>query len=150
VALDTPLRRLFDYLPPASPGALQLPAPGSRVRVPFGRQRLVGVVLASADTSEVPPGRLKPILEVLDPKPVLDAAALELLGWAARYYHHPIGEVLAGALPKALRLGASDLILMNAPNVPGTVIHSQPMKNATSAQTPSRMANAAGKDNEAP
>ena len=107
VALDTPLRRLFDYLPPASPGALHLPAPGSRVRVPFGRQRLVGVVLASADTSEVPPGRLKPILEVLDPKPVLDAAALELLGWAARYYHHPIGEVLAGALPKALRLGAS-------------------------------------------
>ena len=107
VALDTPLRRLFDYLPPASPGALQLPAPGSRVRVPFGRQRLVGVVVASADTSEVPPGRLKPILEVLDPKPVLDAAALELLGWAARYYHHPIGEVLAGALPKALRLGAS-------------------------------------------
>ena len=42
VALDTPLRRLFDYLPPAYPGALQLPAPGSRVRVPFGRQRLVG------------------------------------------------------------------------------------------------------------
>ena len=107
VALDTPLRRLFDYLPPVSPGALQLPAPGSRVRVPFGRQRLVGVVLASADTSEIAPGRLKPILEVLDPKPVLDAAALELLGWAARYYHHPIGEVLAGALPKALRLGAS-------------------------------------------
>jgi primosomal protein N' (replication factor Y) len=107
VALDTPLRRLFDYLPPASAGALQQPAPGSRVRVPFGRQRLVGVVVGSADTSEVPPGRLKPILEVLDPKPVLDAAALELLGWAARYYHHPIGEVLAGALPKALRLGAS-------------------------------------------
>ena len=107
VALDTPLRRLFDYLPPAFPGALQLPAPGSRVRVPFGRQRLVGVVVASADTSEVPPGRLKPILEVLDSRPVLDAAALELLGWAARYYHHPIGEVLAGALPKALRLGAS-------------------------------------------
>ncbi len=63
--------------------------------------------MASAESSEVPPGRLKPILEVLDPTPVLDAAALELLGWAARYYHHPIGEVLAGALPKALRLGAS-------------------------------------------
>src|SRR3989440_11727073 len=47
------------------------------------------------------------ILEVLDSRPVLDAAALELLGWAAHYYHHPIGEVLAGALPRALRLGAS-------------------------------------------
>ena len=50
------------------------------MRVPFGRQRLVGVVVARAATSEVAPGRLKPILEVLDPKPVFDAAALELLG----------------------------------------------------------------------
>ena len=106
VALDTPLRRLFDYLPPASPGA-HPPAPGARVRVPFGRRRLVGVIMASADTSDVAPARLKPILEVLDPRPVLDAGALELLGWAAHYYHHPIGEVLAGALPRALRLGAS-------------------------------------------
>jgi len=105
VALDTPLRRLFDYLPPASPGA-HPPAPGARVRVPFGRRRLVGVIVASAETSELPPGRLKPILEVLDSRPVLDAPALELLGWAAHYYHHPIGEVLAGALPRALRLGA--------------------------------------------
>src|SRR2546430_17170305 len=85
VALDTPLRRLFDYLPPASPGA-HPPAPGARVRVPFGRRRLVGVIVASAETSELPPGRLKPILEVLDSRPVLDAPALELLGWAAHYY----------------------------------------------------------------
>ncbi|HEY0767912.1 MAG TPA: primosomal protein N', partial [Steroidobacteraceae bacterium] len=107
VALDTPLRRLFDYLPPQSSGVPQLPGIGARVRVPFGRRRLVGVVMASADTSQVPPGRLKPILEVLDTRPVLDPAALELLEWAAQYYHHPIGEVLASALPKALRLGAS-------------------------------------------
>ena len=63
--------------------------------------------MASADTSDVAPARLKAILEVLDHRPVLDAGALELLGWAAHYYHHPIGEVLAGALPRALRLGAS-------------------------------------------
>ncbi|HEX4648061.1 MAG TPA: primosomal protein N' [Steroidobacteraceae bacterium] len=107
VALDTPLRRLFDYLPPASAGAAgQPPTIGARVRVPFGRQRLVGVVLGAADESEVPAGKLKPILEVLDGKPVLDSGALELLGWAAHYYHHPIGEVIAGALPRALRFGA--------------------------------------------
>ena len=79
VALDTPLRRLFDYLPPASPGA-HAPLPGSRVRVPFGRQHLVGVIMARADTSEVPPGRLKPILEVLDGRPVLDAALARAAG----------------------------------------------------------------------
>ena len=106
VALDTPLRRLFDYLPPAPAGAVPLPAVGARVRVPFGRQRLVGLVLATADSSEVPAGKLKPILEVLDARPVLDSAAIELLTWAAQYYHHPIGEVLAAALPRPLRFGA--------------------------------------------
>lgn len=106
VALDTPLRRSFDYLPPASAGTPDLPPAGARVRVPFGRQRLIGVVLSSGNDSEVDPGKLKPILEVLDPSPVLDRAALELLTWAAQYYHHPIGEVVAGALPRALRLGA--------------------------------------------
>ncbi len=102
VALDTPLRRLFDYLPPQGP----LPAPGSRVRVPFGRQRLVGVVMETAPKSELPPGRLKAALESLDEAPVLDAATLALLRWACDYYHHPLGQVVAAALPKGLRLGA--------------------------------------------
>ncbi len=106
VALDTPLRRLFDYLPPASDSGFPEPVPGMRVRVPFGRRRLVGTVVELADSSELPLERLKPILEVLDPKPLLDAAALELIRWTADYYHHPIGEVLAAAVPKALRLGA--------------------------------------------
>ena len=106
VALDTPLRRLFDYLAPTPSGAGPIPA-GVRVRVPFGRQRLVGLVMASADHSELPPERLKAVLEVLDREPVLDTAALALLTWAADYYHHPIGEVVAGALPKSLRGGAA-------------------------------------------
>ncbi|MBV8909568.1 MAG: primosomal protein N' [Gammaproteobacteria bacterium] len=106
VALDTPARPLFDYLPPLGEGESALPAVGARVRVPFGRRRLIGVVLAVADSSDLPPARLRPILEVLDPNPVLDAAALALLRWAAEYYHHPLGQVIASALPKALRRGA--------------------------------------------
>src|SRR5207244_255090 len=54
-----------------------------------------------------PVDRLKTVLQVLDPIPVFDRSALELLRWAAEYYHHPIGQVLAAALPKALRLGAA-------------------------------------------
>jgi len=107
VALDTPLRRLFDYLPPRSGTAP--PAVGARVRVPFGRQRLVGVITGLADHSDVPAARLRPILEVLDATPVLDGGLGKLLHWAAEYYHHPLGEVLAGALPRALRLGASSV-----------------------------------------
>jgi primosomal protein N' (replication factor Y) len=77
------------------------------VRVPFGRQKLVGIVMEAAASSDVPAERLKPILEVLDPRPVLDASALALLRWAAEYYHHPVGEVLSTALPKAMRMGAA-------------------------------------------
>jgi primosomal protein N' (replication factor Y) len=107
VALPTPLRRLFDYRapPPDAPsGAIE---PGMRVRVPFGRQRLIGIAWQTAAGSELPEERLKPVLERLDPRPIFDPATLDLLGWAADYYHHPLGEVLTAALPKALRLGAA-------------------------------------------
>ena len=107
VALDTPLKRLFDYLEPPS-GLFAAPvSPGMRVRVPFGRQRLVGIVMEAATSTDVPSEKLKPISEVLDAQPVLDASALALLQWAADYYHHPIGEVLSTALPKAMRMGAT-------------------------------------------
>jgi primosomal protein N' (replication factor Y) (superfamily II helicase) len=106
VVLDMPLRRPFDYLPPAQEVRPRV-VPGVRVRVPFGRRSLIGVVIGKASQSDVPEERLRPILEVLDAEPVLDPAMLALLMWSAEYYHHPIGEVLAAALPKALRLGAA-------------------------------------------
>jgi len=101
VAVDTPLRRTFDYL---AGGAV--PQPGARVRVPFGRRQLVGIVLELGADSGVPRGKLKSIGSVLDAEPVLDAELLALLRWAAEYYHHPIGEVLFAALPKLAREGA--------------------------------------------
>jgi primosomal protein N' (replication factor Y) len=107
VALPTPLRRLFDYRAgPAADGNRTIEA-GSRVRVPFGQRNLIGIALETAAGSALPEERLKPVLERLDPQPIFDAATLSLLCWAADYYHHPIGEVLAAALPKALRLGAA-------------------------------------------
>jgi primosomal protein N' (replication factor Y) (superfamily II helicase) len=105
VALPTPLRRLFDYR--ADPAGHCPIVAGTRVRVPFGQRRLVGVAMETAASSELPDERLKPVLETLDPQPIFDPATLALLGWAADYYHHPVGEVLAAALPKALRLGAA-------------------------------------------
>jgi len=105
VALDTPLRRLFDYLPARE--SLHEARPGARVRVPFGRQRLVGVVHSLPAESDVPPEKLKPLLEVIDADPVIDASVMELIEFAAQYYHHPIGEVIASALPKLARSGAA-------------------------------------------
>src|SRR6185369_16566240 len=75
---------------------------------------LVGLVMAEAATSDLPVDRLKPVLEVLDSEPVLDRSAVELLKWAADYYHHPIGEVIAAGMPKALREGASTVAVEQA------------------------------------
>ncbi len=110
VALDTPLRRLFDYLPPVevatnADAAGCVAQPGVRVRVPFGRRVQVGIVVAIARESTVAPAKLRAALEVLDRQPVFDSVTFELLRWAAAYYHHPVGEVFAAALPAGVRAG---------------------------------------------
>ncbi len=104
VAVDRPLRSLLDYLPPAGMQVTDLPV-GTRVRVPMGTRSAVGIIVAHAAQSPLAPGRLRPVAELLDAEPMFEAALLELLQWTASYYHHPAGEVLAAALPAALRAG---------------------------------------------
>lgn len=105
IALDTPLRRCFDYLPPAASDGVCVASlkAGQRVRVPFGRRQLTGVIVSIKDQSEFDIDKLKRISMVIDPIPVFDSVLLALLEWTANYYHEPPGEVFATALPKALR-----------------------------------------------
>ena len=104
VAVDTPLYRLFDYLP-ATSGARA--TPGCRVRVPFGRTSTIGIVMSTATESAYPANKLKRITEVLDSEPLLANDMLRLISWAAEYYQHPVGAVVAAAIPKMLREGRS-------------------------------------------
>ncbi|NID16183.1 primosomal protein N' [Luteibacter yeojuensis] len=99
VALPVPLPTLFDYLPPAAGEARA----GARVRVPFGRGEMVGVVVDPAAEAAVGTGRLKRVSEVLDPYPLLDDELMATLAWAADYWAGAPGEAFANALPLALR-----------------------------------------------
>ena len=102
VAVNVPLSRLFDYLPP--PGVA--PAmPGSRVVVPFGRRRQIGVVIAQAKSSDIPLNKLRRCDSVLDDTPLFSTEDLRLISFTSNYYHHPIGEVVAAAMPAMLRAG---------------------------------------------
>lgn len=101
VAINAPLSRLFDYLPPDH-GECR---PGCRVRVPFGRQKAVGMVMELASESDVPESKLRKASEVLDDHPLLDNDDRWLVDFASDYYHHPIGEVVNAALPALLRQG---------------------------------------------
>lgn len=98
VALDVPVARLFDYR--CDDRAAQI---GARVLVPFGRQKLIGIIVARPDTSEVPEAKLKRALSVLDAEPLLGRADLRLLEFAADYYVHPLGAVIMATVPAALR-----------------------------------------------
>jgi len=101
VAVNKPLYNHFDYLPPTGVDISQL-SPGIPVRVPFGRLKLVGILLAITDHSNVPTDKLKAAEAILDSTPLLSIQNLKLLYWVASYYHHPIGEVIAASLPSAL------------------------------------------------
>lgn len=99
VALDVPLPRTFDYV------GKDLAATdiGRRVKVPFGRKELVGLLLEIADHSDYPPEKLKPVIEVDRRLPPLDEDVLSLFRFCAAYYHYPVGQIALAALPTALR-----------------------------------------------
>lgn len=103
VAVPVPLPRLFDYRPVPDQS---LPAPGSRVLVPFGRRRVVGIVLAHGAPDERSRGALKPIERVLD-EALIGPEMIELIDWCARYYAFAPGEAVNLLLPGALRRSKS-------------------------------------------
>ena len=99
VALDVPLPTLFDYrLEPATRELI-----GTRVLVPFGRGERAGVILEVGGQPQVAAQRVKRVTQVLTSEPRLPTDLVELMRFASRYYHYPIGQIIMGALPQPLR-----------------------------------------------
>jgi primosomal protein N' (replication factor Y) len=117
IALDVPLPRLFDYrLVQAGDGD----PVGRLARVPFGSGAKIGVVVEVAAASDQPAEKLK-TAELIDELPALPADWLELCGFCARYYHYPVGQVMAFALPPLLRKGKKPRALKEKVGAGGTV-----------------------------
>ncbi|MDB5799181.1 MAG: primosomal protein prime [Rhodocyclales bacterium] len=99
IALPLPKPRLFDYLV----GDCAELAVGLCARVPFGPGEKTGVIVA-LDPSDAPPReKLRPVRELLVDVPPLPDRWLAMAEFAARYYQHPLGEVIATALPPGLK-----------------------------------------------
>lgn len=104
LAVPSPLRRLFDYLPPHEISDTQL-QPGTRFSVPFGSRQQIALLVETAETSDFPIAKLKRVNKALDNGPTLPTSLVRLGNWIANYYLHPIGDVFSHILPVALRTG---------------------------------------------
>ena len=105
VALPVPLDKAFHY---SVPDLLrERIAVGHVVSAPFGRRTLAGVV-TELDPDSRDSLDLKPVGELLLDTPVLDEDGLRFLGWVARYYRHPLGQVLFTSLPPLVKRQRDD------------------------------------------
>jgi primosomal protein N' (replication factor Y) len=101
IALDVPIPKSFDYK--ADDATIE--DVGRLVTVPFGRSERTGVIVAIAEHSDQAPEKLRPISAIHREAPRLPADWLALAEFCAGYYRHPLGEVMAMALPPLLRRG---------------------------------------------
>ncbi|MCL1125920.1 primosomal protein N' [Shewanella surugensis] len=105
VALPVPLRQNFSYQVPSSlTVSLQK---GLRVKVPFGRQQLIGLITGITEHCDLKPQQIKSVIEIIDTEPLLPDSLFKLTQWASRYYFCSLGQMLSQAIPVALRKGAA-------------------------------------------
>lgn len=104
IAVPTPLRKLFDYLPPEGCNIACLKS-GVRIRVPFQQREIFGILVEIKMKSDFPEDKLKRALEIIDEHSLFAPDIEKLCYWAADYYHYSLGEVLTHALPILLRQG---------------------------------------------
>ena len=104
VALNLPLYKTFNYLIPENVSNIRA---GTRVEVPFGRKKLIGICLGTKkqDSTENFKYKLKYFNKIIDEKPLITNEILRLGKWAAKYYQHPIGQVLFSCIPSKIKLG---------------------------------------------
>ena len=99
VSLEIALRREFDYaVPPELADKVDV---GSRVQVPFGTRKILGVVTAVAEESAH--ANLKPIIKVIGAQTLVTAKVLKLARWIGEYYCCAPETALKSVLPEAVR-----------------------------------------------
>ena len=95
------VEQLTYLVPPELEGRIQ---PGHRVLAPLRSRKVTGVVLETAETLSAAGARLKPILELLEPRPLFDRAHLQMMEFLATYYMVPLAEVYRSVIPAVARV----------------------------------------------
>ncbi|MDL2296735.1 primosomal protein N' [Bacteroidales bacterium OttesenSCG-928-B11] len=93
---------------------------GTRVVVPFGKSKLYSALVVRVHTDAPKQVNTKYILALIDEQPVVSEKQFELWQWLSHYYMCEIGEVMAIALPSALKI-ASETKIMLSPEFDGDI-----------------------------
>jgi primosomal protein N' len=104
VALDVPVRGTFHYhIPPELAGQLEI---GHLVQVAFRTAQQPAIVVDLPDSTDIP--QTKPILALLDPRPVVTPEQIEIARWISQHNLMPLGSCLWLFLPPGL-VGRRDI-----------------------------------------
>ena len=118
ILLPLPLEATFTYrVPQDLEGRVEF---GVRVIVPFGRSKLYSGLVTRVHTEAPKALATKYILDVMDERPIVSTRQFQLWQWMADYYMCSLGEVMASALPSALRLASETKIKLH-PDFSGDV-----------------------------
>ena len=79
--------------------------PGHLVVIPFGPRTTEGFVVGLSDTCDLPPAKVRPILRVADPRPVVQPDLMELAEWMHVHYLCNLVDALRLMLPAQMRGG---------------------------------------------
>lgn len=83
---------------------------GFRVMVQFGKKKILTGIVARVHQKAPEVYQAKPILDLLDDYPVVNALQIKFWSWMASYYCCHIGEVMNAALPSGLKLSTESRV----------------------------------------
>lgn len=90
---------------------------GSRVNVPFGNRDIEGYVIDFAESTDLPPEKIKSISGVIDDKPIISEEQLKLCDYMTERFHLRKVDVLRLLLPSKMRGGRIKALEKNVVSV---------------------------------
>ncbi len=111
IILPLPIQSTFTYsIPDQMVPQLK---EGSRVCVQFGSRKFYTGIVRSIHTTPPRGYKVKPIIDVLDPMPIVKYPQLKLWDWIADYYLCTLGDVFKCALPAGLKIESETYVAIN-------------------------------------
>ncbi|SHN30367.1 replication restart DNA helicase PriA [Cyclobacterium lianum] len=111
IILPVPIPRWFTYS--VGPDIQDHIGIGYRVMVQFGKKKILTGIVAKVHQKAPEVYQAKPILDLLDDFPVVNALQIKFWSWMASYYCCHMGEVMNAALPSGLKLSTESRVQLH-------------------------------------